>query len=61
MKRRNSDTEKRMGELAARRDRLNSLSDAAEKNGASDPRVERIIREKLGLIKEGEKVFIFRR
>ncbi len=61
LKRQNSEVEKRIERLADRRDRLNTLSNAAERNDRDDVRIERLIREKLGLIKEGEKVFIFRR
>lgn len=60
LKRRNLEAEKRIENLAARRDSLNLFSNAAEKNDGDNPLVERVIREKLGLIKEGEKVFIFR-
>ncbi len=61
LKQQKSQVDKRIEGLAVRRDHLNSLSDAIEKNGADDVRVERVIREKLGLIKEGEKIFIFSR
>ncbi len=61
LKRANHEAEKRIEELAARRDSLNMLSNAAERNEMDDVRIERLIREKLGLIKEGEKVFIFDR
>lgn len=60
LKRRSQEAEKRIEKLAARRDSLNLFSNAAEKNDGNNPLVERVIREKLGLIKEGEKVFIFR-
>ncbi|MCY4042340.1 MAG: hypothetical protein OXF42_07005 [Candidatus Dadabacteria bacterium] len=52
---------KRIARLAARRDRLNALSSAALNAAGNDPHTERLIREKLGLIKRGEKVFIFDR
>ncbi|MGI9558603.1 MAG: FtsB family cell division protein [Thermodesulfobacteriota bacterium] len=61
LKRENSVLEKRIEELTVRRDRLNALSDSVEKNGSDDRHTERLIREKLGLIKGGEKIFIFRR
>ncbi len=53
------EVEKRMEKLAARRDRLNSLSGAEGKNAPDREHLERLIREKLGLIKGDEKIFIF--
>ena len=55
------EVKKRIALLAARRDRLNALSSAARNAAGNDPHTERLIREKLGLIKRGEKVFIFDR
>ena len=55
------EVKKRIARLAARRDRLNALSAAAENAAGKDPHTERLIREKLGLIKRGEKIFIFDR
>lgn len=55
------EVEKRIARLAARRDRLNALSSAAQNAAGNDPHTERLIRERLGLIKRGEKVFIFDR
>lgn len=45
--------------LAALRDRLNALAANAEEAAGADAHTQRLIREKLGLIKSGEKVFIF--
>lgn len=55
------EVKKRVSRLAARKDRLNALSAAAENAAGKDPHTQRLIREKLGLIKRGEKIFIFDR
>ncbi len=66
LKRERTEVEKRIERLAARRDRLNALSltrlpNSTQTGGADEKHAERLIREKLGLIKRGEKIFIFRR
>lgn len=60
-KRERAEVEERIERLAARRDRLNELSNSARTGGPDEKHAEQLIRERLGLIKRGEKIFIFRR
>ncbi|QMU55708.1 MAG: hypothetical protein GKS04_00660 [Candidatus Mycalebacterium zealandia] len=61
LKHERTEVEKRIERLAARRDRLNAFSNSVRTGEADEKHAEQLIREKLGLIKRGEKIFIFRR